>query len=71
MKNIGEGTWPDDTQLHVIEYDRAPFNNLGKVVKNMKCGSCKKEIFKSINFEYVAPDQPGLYVYKFRLGSET
>ena len=63
--------WPDDTHIYVVDYNSAPLNIAGNVVKRIKCGSCKPNIFKQIDFIYLAPDQPGSYVYKFRVGSET
>ncbi len=56
MKNTGKELWPEDTQIYVIDYDRAPFNNSGTIVKSMKCGSCKAGIFKQIDFRFVAPN---------------
>ena len=52
MKNSGKEVWPEDTQIYVIDYDRAPFNNSGSIIKSMKCGSCRPGIFKQIEFKF-------------------
>ena len=52
MKNPGKEAWPEDTQVYVIDYDKAPFNNSGSIIKSMKCGSCRPSIFKQIDFKF-------------------
>ena len=52
LKNTGTELWPEDAMIYVIDYDKAPFNNSGTTLKNMKCGSCKPNIFKQIDFKF-------------------
>ena len=52
LKNTGTDAWPEDTQLLLVDYDKYPFIDSGKIVKSLNCGTCRKDIFKQIEVKF-------------------